>query len=145
MGLLRGTIQHRRNVRLLVSGAAPFHELGPLWNDHFINVRMVRVGHLDEPTAMGLLARPIPDFPATAIPHGVAKEVFTRTGGQPYLLQLYGSLLVTRLNDDERSESTLDDVDAVEPKVFEQGAYYLRNTVDDAPKPLSRVTGAGSR
>ena len=42
MGMFRATIQHRRKVRLLVSGVAPFEELGPLWNDHFINVRELR-------------------------------------------------------------------------------------------------------
>ncbi len=51
MGLFRATIQHRRRVRLLVSGVAPFDELGNLWSDHFINVREIRLGHLDWPTS----------------------------------------------------------------------------------------------
>ncbi|WP_273703160.1 ATP-binding protein, partial [Candidatus Accumulibacter vicinus] len=55
MGLLRATIQHRRRVRLLVAGAAPFDELDALWNDHFINLREIRIGYLDRPTAVGLL------------------------------------------------------------------------------------------
>src|SRR5262249_10280468 len=48
MGLLRATIQHRRRIRLLVSGAAPFDELDAMWNDHLINVREVKIGFLDE-------------------------------------------------------------------------------------------------
>jgi hypothetical protein len=142
MGLLRGTIQHRRHVRLLVSGAAPFHELGQLWNDHFVNARVVRIGHLDENTAIALLARPIPAFPEAAISRAVAGRIFSRTGGQPYLLQLYAYLLVTRLNGEGRAESTLGDVDAVEPDVLSQGEYYLRHSFLDAPATIQTVLRA---
>ena len=62
MGLFRATIQHRHRVRLLVSGVAPFEELGPLWNDHFINVRELRIGHLDRRASVDLLCKPIPEF-----------------------------------------------------------------------------------
>jgi hypothetical protein len=93
MGLLRATIQHRRHVRLLVSGAAPFIELDRVWDDHFINARQIKLPFLDQPTAIGLLTQPSPDFPPEAIPESVAREVFHRTGGQPYLLQIFGSLL----------------------------------------------------
>jgi hypothetical protein len=95
MGLLRATVQHRRRIRVLVSGDAPFDELGAMWTDHLINVREVKIGFLDEETAAGLLRKPIPDFPEDAVPEEVAQAIVVRTGGQPYLVQLYGSLLVT--------------------------------------------------
>ncbi|MEF8771023.1 ATP-binding protein [Candidatus Accumulibacter contiguus] len=131
MGLLRATIQHRRRVRLLVAGAAPFDELDALWNDHFINLREIRIGHLDRPTAVGLLTRPIDEFPPETIPLVVAEAAVDRTGGQPYLTQLYGSLLVDRLNDDKRRSATQADLAAVEDDVLDQAGYYFRNVWGD--------------
>jgi serine/threonine protein kinase len=133
MGLFRATIQHRRKVRLLVSGVAPFEELGSLWNDHFINVRELSIGHLDEETSIDLLCRPIPEFPPESVSASVAREIFRRTGGQPYLLQLFGSLLINRLNELERSNAALADIEPVEQDALSQGRYYFGNTYQDAP------------
>lgn len=138
MGLLRATIQHRRRVRLLVSGAAPFDELSALWHDHFINVREVRLGYLDGDTSRALLQQPIADFPAEAIPRAVADTIVTRTAGQPFLLQLYGSLLVTLLNDSQRRQVCQSDVATIEPLALEQAASYFRHTVEAAP-PAARA------
>jgi hypothetical protein len=138
MGLLRGTIQHRRRLRLLVSGAAPFDELGRLWNDHFINLRELRIGHLDRPTALDLLCRPMPEFPQEALPTEVAEAVFAQTKGQPYLLQMYGSFLVFLLNDEGRSQACLNDVERVGDRILTEAAYYFHNTVLSAP-PEARL------
>ncbi len=132
MGLFRATIQHRRKVRLLVSGVAPFHELGALWNDHFINVRELHLGYLDEPASLGLLMKPFPGFPDDAISRSVAELIFQRTGGQPNLLQLYASTLIEWLNEHKRLQARPEDIAAIEPQVFDDGAYYFRNTIQDA-------------
>ena len=134
MGLFRGTIQHRRKLRLLVSGVAPFDELGQIWNDHFINVREIRVGHLDRETSMDLLMNPLEGFPTDAVPQEVAAKVFERTGGQPYLLQLYGGVLISHLNQQERRIATLEDIDQIEDEVMSEGAYYFRHTYESAPE-----------
>jgi hypothetical protein len=142
MGLFRATIQHRRKVRLLVSGVAPFEELGPLWNDHFINVRELRIGHLEEQTAVDLLSKPIPEFPPDAVPLEVARRVFERTAGQPYLLQLFGTLLINRLNEQERMTAVPEDVAAIEQEALAQGRYYFGNTYQDAPEQARKVLEA---
>jgi serine/threonine protein kinase len=139
MGLFRATIQHRRRVRLLVSGVAPFEELGRLWNDHFINVRELRIGHLDEATSIGLLSRPIPEFPAAAVPEEVATRIYMRTGGQPYLLQLFGNKLVDLLNQAQRSAAVVPDVETIEEEALMHGRYYFANTSDDAPTDAKSV------
>src|SRR6185436_6831359 len=93
MGLLRATIQHRRRVRLLGTGNSTFEELEPLWNDSFISTRELRLGPLAREVAIGLLRQPIPvseGFPEDAVPLEVAESIVDRTGGQPYLTQLYG-------------------------------------------------------
>jgi hypothetical protein len=123
-------------VRLLVSGVAPFEELGPLWNDHFINVRELRIGHLDEETSIDLLVKPIPEFPPDAVPVDIARRIFERTAGQPYLLQLFGTLLINRLNEENRVTANIDDVPAIEVEALSQGRYYFGNTYQDATKAV---------
>lgn len=141
MGLLRATIQNRRRVRLLVAGAAPFDELDHLWSDHFINLREIRVGYLDEATCVGLLTRPITEFPSDAIPDAVARAVVARTGGQPFLVQLYGSLLVDRLNEAKRKSATLDDIEPVEREVLDQANYYFSHVWGDLPPDAKPALG----
>jgi energy-coupling factor transporter ATP-binding protein EcfA2 len=138
LGLLRATVQHRRRIRLLVSGAAPFDELDELWSDHLINVRELRIGYLDEPTTVNLLRKPIPDFPVDAVPAEVARAVFARTGGQPYLVQLYGSLLIERLNQESRRQAMPGDLSWVEKRALEQATYYFRHIPQSAP-PAARA------
>jgi len=133
MGLFRATIQHRRRVRLLVSGAAPFDELDRVWDDHFISARQIKLPFLDELTSIGLLTQPDPGFPAEAIPAEVAQEVYWRTGGQPFLLQAFGSLLVSRLNDTGRRTATVADVAAVEGRAIEWAEPYFRDMYKSAP------------
>jgi hypothetical protein len=134
MGLFRATIQHRRGVRLLVSGAAPFDELNGVWDDHFISARQIKLPFLDQPTSSGLLTQPSPDFPSEAIPEAAADEVFKRTGGQPYLVQLFGSLLVSLLNDQKRKTASVADVQAVEGRAIERAETYFRDTFKSAPE-----------
>ena len=134
MGLFRATIQHRRGVRLLVSGAAPFDELDGVWDDHFIGARQIRLPFLGEADSVGLLTKPSPEFPTGAIPAEVAQEVYRRTGGQPFLLQVYGSVLVSRLNEEKRQTATVSDVDAVEVRAIEWAEPYFREASRIAPE-----------
>jgi hypothetical protein len=133
MGLFRATIQHRKRIRLLVSGSAPFDELDRVWDDHFISARQIKLPFLDEPTSIGLLTQPDPGFPADAIPAQVAQEVYQRTGGQPFLLQVFGSLLVNRLNDTSRRTAVIADIAAVEGQAIEWAEPYFRDMYRSAP------------
>lgn len=131
MGLFRATIQHGRRVRLLVAGAAPFDELGKIWNDHFINLREMRLGFLDQATSVALLTKPIPEFPDDAIPDELAQEIFRRSRGQPFLTQVYGYALVETLNRSKRKCATMDDLEQVEPELLSSYTYYFRGIWQD--------------
>jgi hypothetical protein len=133
MGLFRATIQHRSHVRLLVSGAAPFDELDNLWSDHLINVQELRIGLLDRDNSLNLLRKPIPAFPDEAIPLTVAKAIFERVNGQPYLLQLYAKLLVDHLNENEREQANIQDVEHIENLVLSQARSYFSNVFSKKP------------
>lgn len=142
MGLFRATIQHRRHVRLLISGVAPFDELDSLWSDHFINLREIRIENLAEETVLELLTQPIKDFPEQAITLPIAKTIWARTGGQPYLIQLYGSLLIQYLNEIEEKQADLAYLELVEERLLEQATYYFRNTIQVAPPSAQTVLEA---
>lgn len=108
--------------------------MGRLWNDHFINVREIRLGHLTPDVARELLMKPVATFPENAISREVADLILERTGGQPFLIQLFGKLLVQRVNHEERRQATLEEVSAVEAEIMTEGdaVYFFRNTSDDA-------------
>lgn len=139
MGLFRATIQHRRGVRILVSGAAEFSDLDRVWDDHFISARQVRLPYLDRQTTITLLNQPTAEFPKEAIPEAVAAAVFQNTGGQPFLVQVYGSLLVRRLNENRSKIATVQDVDAVKEGVIEWAEPYFRDMYNNAPAPASQA------
>jgi hypothetical protein len=145
MGLFRATIQHRQRVRLLVSGAAAFDSLDRVWDDHFISARQIKLPFLDQSTSIGLLSAPSSDFPAGAIPGDVAADVYRRTGGQPYLLQIFGSLLVGRLNHEKRRAATVADVEAIEGRALEWAEGYFRDLYRWAPEPVRAVLGCLAR
>src|SRR5207237_9528236 len=117
----------------LSSGSAPVDELDGVWDDHFISARQIKLPFLDLPTTAGLLTQPSPDFPSDAIPEDVAHEVYRRTGGQPYLVQVFGSLLVSLLNDEKRKTAALSDVQAVDGRAIEWAESYFRDTYKSAP------------
>ena len=141
MGLFRATIQHRRGVRLLASGAAPFDQLHGVWNDHFISVRQIKLPFLDQADSVGLLTQPAPEFPVGAIPEDVAQEVYRQTAGQPFLLQVYGSLLVSRLNEEKRKTATLDDVKEVGVRAVEWAGPFFQDTYKSAPAAVQAMLG----
>jgi hypothetical protein len=55
------------------------------------------------------------------------------------LTQLYGSLLVTYLNEQKRSVAHLADLVRVEEDVLTQGTYYFRHTYEATPPEARRA------
>ena len=145
MGLFRATIQHRRKVRLLVAGEAPFDELDAMWDSHFVSVREVRLGHLAPEVAVELVRRPIPSFPEDAIPEPVARRLVERTGAQPFLVQLFAQLLVSLLNDEKRKSATLADLEKAEEQALGQVGSYFRDLWNRAPPPAKEVLASLAR
>ena len=139
LGLFRATMQHGKSVRLLISAKAPFEEHPGLWNDHFISAQEIWLDHLDERDAVSLLTRPTRDFPPDVVPPEVARALFARTGGQPFLLQMYGKHLISRLNEQKRWRAAIDDVAVVEEEVLVARRAYFANIRDEAPPEAQRA------
>ncbi len=118
----------------------------------FISARELRLGPLAREVAIGRLRQPIPvskGFSSDAVPLEVAEAIVDRTGGQPYLTQLYGFWLVEELNQTKRRRAELQDVEAVDQIVFEQAAPFFRDSLNPrgatfAVRPVIEQIVAGS-
>jgi hypothetical protein len=122
--LLRAMLQNYPRLTLLFSGAHTFEELDPLWSHHLINVRLLKIGHLDPPDARELVVQPIPSFPLRYA-EGAAETILSTIGGQPYLLQAACRDLVNLLNETDRLDAAPDDVArALESTLTSASAYF---------------------
>ena len=140
MGLFRATIQHRRRVRLLVSpGLRPLRSWVNSGTITSSTSARFRWDIWTRRRASTCCAGRFRSSPSEAVPAEVAAEIYGRTAGQPYLLQLYGALLVTRLNEQSRGVASLEDIPEVEAEAMSQGVYYFRNTWQDTPPAVRGI------
>ncbi|MBO9390241.1 MAG: hypothetical protein J7482_15930 [Roseiflexus sp.] len=123
-GYLRHIIQHHPQITLLLSGSHTLLDLPRMWSDYFINVRTLKIGHLNEDEARELIVRPIEDFPLTYEPDAV-EHILTVTGCQPYLVQATCRDLVHMLNDQNRTHATLADIEQAFACVLTSAAMYF--------------------
>ena len=130
VGLFRGIIEERRNIRLLFSGQTPPSEVSKIWSNHLSSVHGLRLGYLDRRSSLNLLCQPSESFPKSAISHEVARAIYGRTGGQPYLMQEFGSQLVAMLNEQERRQSRLNDIADAEDRVLSVCRPFFVDTVE---------------
>ena len=128
---LRHTLQHRPRVVLMFTGAHTFQELGPAWTDRFISARRVRVSFLKREEVLPLLTEPIPEFDMT-YGAGAFDALFAATVGQPFLTQATAFELVQLLNEQQRKEATLADVEAAITRALVSGGEYFANVWSDA-------------
>ena len=147
LNFLRHIIQHRPGWIVLFSGSHSLEELPAYWMDYLINTRALRLSYLAESEARELIERPIPDFPAIYAPE-VVDEIVALTRCQPYLVQLICSVLVDRLNREQRTLATPDDLQEAIPTIFERGAGHFsdfwRNTLSEKEQAFLLGFVAGS-
>ncbi len=103
------------------------------WSPLFGNVTPIPVSFLSSKAATNLITNPTDDFPIDYDPEAIA-EIYSLTGGQPYLLQLICHNLVSNYNH-QRFEDNIDiepsfslaDVQTIinSPTFFSQGHAYF--------------------
>ncbi|NPA26738.1 MAG: ATP-binding protein [Chloroflexi bacterium] len=135
LGVLRSSIQMDPHIAFIFAG---LHTLAEMTQDYFepffASVKPIRVSFFTREATFQVLANPpLEDFPLDYDPEAL-ERVWQLTGGQPYLVQLVGHLLVDRFNrlafeQGQESEPvfTVEDVDTVvnDPAFYEQGRYYF--------------------
>jgi hypothetical protein len=103
------------------------------WSPLFGNVTAIPVSFLSRNAATNLITNPTDDFPIDYDPDAIA-EIYSLTGGQPYLIQLICHNLISRYNH-QRFEDNIDieprfsltDVQTIidSPTFFSQGHAYF--------------------
>ncbi len=119
---------------LAFAGLASLQEMTQdYWNPLFGNVTAVPVGVLSEKAAERLITNPTDDFPLD-YDRDAIHEIYTLTGGQPYLIQLICHSLISRFNRQRFEEGqeieprlTLNDVQEIiqSPDFFRDGNAYF--------------------
>jgi uncharacterized protein len=128
---LRHLLQHRQRIVLMFTGAHTFQELGPAWTDRFISARRVRVSFLTREEVLPLLTEPIPEFDMTYAV-GALDSLISATRGQPFLTQAVAFELVQHLNEQQRKQAALEDVEAAMARALLSGGEYFANVWSDA-------------
>ncbi len=127
LNFLRTLMQNHKRWILLFSGSHTLEELEPYWSDTLINAQSLRMTYLKQNEAQELIRNPVTDFPDIYTEEAVERLLYWTTC-QPYLLQLFGTVIVDQFN--QRSEPlkqrvTIQDIDDLVPKVLERGKAYF--------------------
>jgi hypothetical protein len=112
-------------------GAHTFAESGPAWTSRFINAKLMRVSFLSYEDVLPLLTKPVPEFDLKYEP-GVLEALYEATRGQPYLTQLVAYELVEYLNEQQRKQAGLADLQVAISRALENGSEYFSNIWFDA-------------
>ncbi|NES85678.1 MAG: ATP-binding protein, partial [Moorea sp. SIO2B7] len=136
LNFLRSVMQHHKRWILLFSGSHTVDELEPYWSDTLINAQSLRMTYLQKKEAQDLIRHPVSTFPDIYTDEAVERLLYW-TNCQPYLVQLFGTVLVDEFN--QRTEplkqrATVQDIEDLVPKVLERGKAYFnelwRNTLN---------------
>jgi uncharacterized protein len=133
LDLLRHLIQHRPSFALMFCGAHTFAESGPAWTSRFINAKLLRVSFLSYEDVFPLLTKPIPEFDLLYEP-GVVEALYKLTRGQPYLTQLVASELVEYLNEQQRKQAGLADLEIATSRALDWSEYFFNIWFDAGEK-----------
>ncbi len=111
LDILRNALE-KRFIYGLFTGSIRFSSLSTIVPHRiFGNITRLRVSFLEEPDVMAVLRAGFGQW-VVATP-GAVKSIFELTGGYPYIVQKFGSALVTLLNEEKRCIASSDDVERV--------------------------------
>ena len=85
----------------------------------------LRISFLSQESVGRILNAGGPNY--VGIPYETVASVFDQSGGYPWLVQIYGSALVDRLNIEQRTIATPGDVAIITREVVLTTSYYFEN------------------
>lgn len=141
LGMLRHIVQHRRGVKLLLSGSHTLDEFRR-WSSYLINAQVVELGPLEDAEARRLIETPIDNFPLR-YDENALRYTLHLTSGHPYLVQLLCMEIVALKNrhqDEQRVLATIADVEAAVPAMLVRGQQFFAdielNQIDEHGRAL---------
>jgi hypothetical protein len=134
LGFLRGLMQISPRSAFAFAGLHRFEEMTQdYFHPFFASIIPIRISFMSRRATEALLARPSADFALDISPEAL-ELVYRLTGGQPYVVQLIGFLLVQTFNDSvfehgEGKEPTVTETDVLslvaEEAFYAHGRYYF--------------------
>ncbi|MEO1622538.1 MAG: AAA family ATPase, partial [Cyanobacteria bacterium J06632_3] len=101
LGMLRHLIQHRPQIKVLLSGSHTLTEFQH-WSSYLINLQVLHISYLTTSEARNLIESPARDFPLRYDP-AATERILTLTRGHPFLIQLLCSEIIALKNTQPRS------------------------------------------
>lgn len=134
--IVRFTTRKQHHIGWLFAGNTTLEDMSDAWYRHLGHCQELKLDYLNQTSAQQLLTQPTPIFPRDAIPSAVAKSIYQRTSGHPYLLQLYGSLIVDHLNNTGRTQAALDDLVEIDFEMLNRADSYFKGIFRLIPTPM---------
>ncbi len=127
LALLQEMIQQLDTVHLVLAGEHPVTELvDSAWIAHLPKIRPLFLERLPMDTAQSLLQQPVMAFSPEWLSDELAQYIVKHSGGHPFLVQLWGHLLVEHLNQAARSQVEWPDIALVQMQVLQQSHGFFR-------------------
>lgn len=124
----RSVIQNRTRVALLFCGLQTFDELDSRWAGYFVNVQTHKVTFLKLEEAHRLIIQPAKNFPGKEIfGDDVIREIMQETGCHPFLIQALCSQLILQLNENQRKQASIEDIETGVDGVLETWSSYFHD------------------
>src|SRR5207302_8398112 len=138
----RHALHHRARLVLIFTGAHTFEDQGPQWTDRFLSAWRLRVSFLTREELIPLLTDPMPRFdlplsdprPRFTMTYapGALDRILDAANGQPFLTQAIAFELVQFLNEQQRAQATLADVETAIARALVSAGEYFANVWLDA-------------
>jgi hypothetical protein len=110
----------------ILTGSVRYDDLHNVLDHRIVrSLTPLRVSFLSQESVGRILNAGVPSY--VGIPYETVASVFDQSGGYPWLVQIYGSALVDRLNIEQRTIATPGDVAIITREVVLTTSYYFDN------------------
>jgi hypothetical protein len=125
--LLQHVMVKFENIHLLLTSEYTLEEVTEsAWLKYLPKFRQLYLELLSPNTAKNLLQQPMVSFPEHLISTELAEWIAAQTGGHPYLLQLFGYLLIDYLNEQQHFTITPQDMKWITERVLKVATPFFQ-------------------
>ncbi|OUD11665.1 ATP-binding protein [Thioflexithrix psekupsensis] len=129
LALLQKVVTQFENIHLLLSSEYTLEEMIETelaWLEYLPKFRQLYLELLSPVTAKNLLQQPVITFPEQLIDASFAESIAVKTGGHPYLLQLFGYVIVEFLNEQQQNYISPKDKIIMTERVLEMATPFFQ-------------------
>ncbi len=115
---LSGILESDRHISFIFTGSRTLQERGtPFWQNLFGKSLFRNVSFLSEQDTFRLISEPVKEF--ITYDEKVLNSIYRLTSGQPFYTQIVGQNIVDFVNEHERTQITLEDLEQIVNEILE--------------------------